>query len=202
MSLNNQVSEQRKKKGLTQEELASLTKVTVRTIQRIESGESRPRSFTLKAISTALDIPFETFLEEKILPEPRAESRPNSAGELDAADHFLRLFCLSCFCYLVLPYVHFLIPARLLKGQSMLPSAVEKLARKIIRGQIQWTIGLHLFLLLTLAYNSLQARYGNRLYLLNYLWIVLGMYLLNAFIIGKGLRRASRLSGEKASITG
>lgn len=58
----NKVSDQRQKKGLTQEELASLTNVIVRTIQRMESGESRSRASTLRAIAAALEIPFETLL--------------------------------------------------------------------------------------------------------------------------------------------
>lgn len=193
MALGNKVSDQRKRKGLTQEELASLINVTVRTIQRIESGESRPRSFTLKAIAAALEIPFDMLTTEEIQPAPPAAPRYDVPARPESVHHFLHLFCLSCFSYLVLPYVHFLIPVRILKKSQMLPTAVVTLAQKVIRGQIQWTIGLHLLLLLTLAYNMLQTRYGSRIYLVNYLWIVLGMYLLNALLIGNGLREASRL---------
>lgn len=47
--------EWRKAKGLTQEELAEKSHINVRTIQRIEAGAVEPRSYTLKAILTALD---------------------------------------------------------------------------------------------------------------------------------------------------
>lgn len=200
MSLSNKVSEHRKKKGLTQEELASRTNVTVRTIQRIESGESQPRSFTLKAIADALEIPFETLMTEETQPELPAAPL-HEAERAESSHHFLRMFCFSCFSYLVLPYVHFLIPVKVLKKHHMLPSPVVKFAQKIIRGQIQWTIGFHLLLLLTLAYNVLQARYGSREFLISYLWIILGMYLLNALIIGYGLRQANRVSGKEAFIS-
>ncbi|RYD81985.1 MAG: helix-turn-helix domain-containing protein [Sphingobacteriales bacterium] len=50
--------ERRKAKGLTQETLAETCKVTVRTIQRIESGAVTPRAFTIKLISEALDYNF------------------------------------------------------------------------------------------------------------------------------------------------
>lgn len=203
MSLSSQIIQERKKKGLTQEELAALTNVTVRTIQRIESGDSKPRSFTLKAIAAALQIPLETLaVEEKtavetapVLPPPANDDEEKKA----AAGHFLQVLCLSCFSYLVIPYVHFLIPARLLKKSGRQPSAVGELARKIIRGQMVWVIMFHLLLLLTVAYNMLQARYGNRQYLVNYLWIVLGMYLLNIFLIGQGLRQSKRLAAAKNS---
>ena len=51
----------RKSKGLSQEELAERAKVSLRTIQRIEKGESEPRGFTLQAIAGALGKPVEEF---------------------------------------------------------------------------------------------------------------------------------------------
>ena len=46
--------EVRKERGLTQEEVAEKCRITVRTIQRIESGLVEPRTFTIKIISDAL----------------------------------------------------------------------------------------------------------------------------------------------------
>jgi transcriptional regulator with XRE-family HTH domain len=48
----------RKAKGLTQEEVAGMCKLTVRTIQRIESGLVKPRAFTIKIISDNLGFDF------------------------------------------------------------------------------------------------------------------------------------------------
>lgn len=53
------VSELRREKGLTQEQLADHCEVSVRTIQRIESGEVDPRTHTLTMLSKALDFNFE-----------------------------------------------------------------------------------------------------------------------------------------------
>ncbi len=50
--------EVRKAKGLTQEEIAEKCKITVRTIQRIESGLVKPRAFTIKIISDVLGLDF------------------------------------------------------------------------------------------------------------------------------------------------
>ena len=50
------ISETRKMKGLTQEELAEQATVNLRTIQRIENSESEPRGTTLNLICDALDI--------------------------------------------------------------------------------------------------------------------------------------------------
>jgi transcriptional regulator with XRE-family HTH domain len=53
--LGRKIAELRKAKGLTQEELVEKCNLNVRTLQRIESGEVTPRSYTIKAIFTALD---------------------------------------------------------------------------------------------------------------------------------------------------
>lgn len=53
--LGQKISELRKAKGLTQEELVEKCNISVRTIQRIETGEVTPRSYTIKTILAALD---------------------------------------------------------------------------------------------------------------------------------------------------
>ncbi len=57
--LGQKISELRKSKGLTQEELVEQCNISVRTIQRIEAGEVTPRSYTIKTILSALDYDFE-----------------------------------------------------------------------------------------------------------------------------------------------
>lgn len=56
------IKELRVNKGMTQEELAEKTEVSVRTIQRIESGEVDPRAYTLQMIAKALDVDFSMFV--------------------------------------------------------------------------------------------------------------------------------------------
>ena len=53
--LGRKVSELRKAKGLTQEELVEKCNISVRTLQRIEIGEVTPRIYTIKTILAALD---------------------------------------------------------------------------------------------------------------------------------------------------
>ncbi|HEA21748.1 hypothetical protein LCGC14_1207540 [marine sediment metagenome] len=57
--LGNRISELRKAKGLTQEELVERCNISVRTIQRIETGEVNPRSYTVKTILSALESDFD-----------------------------------------------------------------------------------------------------------------------------------------------
>jgi transcriptional regulator with XRE-family HTH domain len=53
--LGRKISELRKAKGLTQEELVDKCNISVRTLQRIETGEVTPRSYTIKTILAALE---------------------------------------------------------------------------------------------------------------------------------------------------
>ncbi len=53
--LGKKISELRLAKGLTQGELAAMCNIGLRTIQRIESAEVTPRSYTVKVIFTSLD---------------------------------------------------------------------------------------------------------------------------------------------------
>jgi transcriptional regulator with XRE-family HTH domain len=53
--LGRKISELRREKRLTQEELVDKCNISVRTLQRIESGEVTPRSYTVKTILAALE---------------------------------------------------------------------------------------------------------------------------------------------------
>lgn len=64
-SIGNLISASRKNKNLTQEQLAEMSKVTLRTIQRIENNENTPRGYTLNAICDALNLDLSQELEIK-----------------------------------------------------------------------------------------------------------------------------------------
>ncbi|WP_339877309.1 helix-turn-helix transcriptional regulator [uncultured Algoriphagus sp.] len=64
--LGKKISEMRKAKGLTQEELVEKCNLNVRTIQRIEAGEVTPRSYTIKALFEALGMDLEEKNDKKI----------------------------------------------------------------------------------------------------------------------------------------
>ena len=54
--IGKKISEVRKSKGLTQEELVEMSKMNLRTIQRIENIENVPRGKTLSMICEVLEI--------------------------------------------------------------------------------------------------------------------------------------------------
>jgi len=64
--LGKKIADLRRAKGFTQEELVEKCNLSVRTLQRIESGEVSPRSYTLKVIFAALDYDFYDSSEVKL----------------------------------------------------------------------------------------------------------------------------------------
>jgi transcriptional regulator with XRE-family HTH domain len=69
------IREARIKKGMTQEELAEKTDISIRTIQRIENGEVDPRSYTLMSIAKVLEIDYEELVNDKIINKETEKSR-------------------------------------------------------------------------------------------------------------------------------
>lgn len=67
--LGKKISELRKSRGLTQEELVDRCNISVRTIQRIETGEVSPRSYTIRTILDALDYDLSVIGSDKSEPK-------------------------------------------------------------------------------------------------------------------------------------
>src|SRR5579875_813928 len=189
MELCQKIIKARKQKGLTQEQLADLSHITVRTIQRIENGDSTPRAYTLKAIASVLDISFAELVADN--------NNSNLSNSIDLpgtpnyedSKHFLKVFCLSCFSYLIIPFMHLLIPTYLLKKSNEQNPAIVAFAKKVIRIQLYWKAILLLLLFGTLAYNLIVAAYFQKSHLLNYLVPFFAMYFINAIIITINLAR-------------
>lgn len=65
-ALGQKILELRQQKGLTQEELVEQCNISVRTIQRIEAGETMPRVYTIKTILSALDRDLDDLKEDSL----------------------------------------------------------------------------------------------------------------------------------------
>ena len=186
MTLPEKITAARRAIGLTQEELASRARVTVRTIQRIENGQSFPRMHTMRTIADALGMPYS---EINPVQQPEEESTQQGTNSVtagadpSATHHFLHLVCLSCFSYLVIPYVHFLVPRYLTKREKQLSDPVLSFARKIVRVQIWWVVLFNMALLMTVFLNFALIHYGALP--INYLWIVFIAYIANLVIISR-----------------
>ena len=87
------IKQLRLKKGITQEELAARTDISVRTIQRIESGEVDPRAYTLQSIASALEVDFEML----------TSSDPGQGSNISMVSKWLPVLHLSGLLLLVVP---------------------------------------------------------------------------------------------------
>ncbi|RYY49577.1 MAG: XRE family transcriptional regulator [Chitinophagaceae bacterium] len=200
MEVGKKIVAARKMKGFTQEELSDATHITVRTIQRIESGESTPRAFTVKAIAAALGIEFESLAgsAQPANPGPLiTETFPNDSADLAGGLHYLHLLWLSCFSFVLIPFVHFLVPAMLLRNYKKKVPGILPEGRKIIRGQVYWQIGLSLAMLATLAYNLIVVRSMGVSRPVHYLWTYFVFALINSVFIAVALWKLSR--GQRAT---
>lgn len=62
ISLGENIKKLRKNKGLTQDKLSEITKISIASIQRYESGKRQPNIQTLNKIAIVLDVPLNELL--------------------------------------------------------------------------------------------------------------------------------------------
>ncbi len=119
----------RKLKGQTQEELAERTKVTVRTVQRIEKGAVNPHLHTIKLLANALEVEVEDLLP---LENPKKETLKKK---------WLLLMHATPLLGLVLPLFHILIPLFLWIHKREDNEVYYQHGLKVLNFQITATIG-------------------------------------------------------------
>ncbi len=172
----------RKMKGISQEMLAESSRLSLRTVQRIEKGSTSPRLYTIKAIAGALGVPV---AELSAMPDA-------DTGNLAK----IRLINLSALLVLAFPLGNLVFPAALAYRYKALP-AVRTAAKKVIGFQVAWTL---------LSLVSLPL-----VYLAGYLWtgslvsgrvpnFVLGYVALLLVNVILTLRTAVQLAREQADI--
>lgn len=96
MTTGNKIKELRIRKGMTQEDLAAQTDLSVRTIQRIENDEVDPRLYTLNLIANALEVDLEALDEKK---EEIIQQKLNSENQ----KWYALLHISGLFCFLIPP---------------------------------------------------------------------------------------------------
>lgn len=119
---------QRKLKGLSQKELSEKTNVTLRTIQRIENGETEPHLQTIKLLSAALEIEIEELLP---LDNPKEEN---------IQQKWLLLMHATPFAGFILPLFNILVPLFLWILKREDNAIYDYHGRKVINFQISTTI--------------------------------------------------------------
>ncbi|MCD0490066.1 helix-turn-helix domain-containing protein [Pedobacter sp. MC2016-14] len=126
--LGEKIKALRLRNGLSQEELAERAQLSLRTIQRIESGETAPRGDTLIRLAAALKVDTEA-LTDTTLNEVEAEDR-----------RFLALLNLSALSFIIFPLLGIIVPLILwiLKRDEI--EGVDETGKKILNFQVSWSI--------------------------------------------------------------
>lgn len=122
----------RNRKGFSQEQLSEESKLSLRTIQRIEKGESVPRGDTLIKLTQALGVTPDELLEWTDIEDKG----------------YLTLLNLSAISILIQPLLGIIIPLVMwiLKREKI--KLVDDTGRKLISFQITWTLILYVILII------------------------------------------------------
>ena len=122
---------------LTQEELSEQSGVSVRTIQRIESGNA-PKGYTLRVLAKALNVPEHDLLEVSANEAPpKQEVHPISSPPTVELDYGkVKIINLSSLPFLVVPLFNILVPLLLM----FVFKIKHPIVKQIISLQILWTI--------------------------------------------------------------
>lgn len=123
-NLAQRVKELRNRKGISQENLAEASGLSLRTIQRIENNETAPRGDTLKRLAIALDTTPDDIVDWKIQEDKS----------------FLTLMCLSALGFLFFPILGIIIPLVfwILKKDKI--RNVNEVGKAILNFEMTWCI--------------------------------------------------------------
>lgn len=123
-NIGNRIAGIRRQKAFSQEELAARANINIRTLQRIEKGETDPRGHTLNAICQVLDL-----RPEDILDYGKEENR-----------QFRIILHLSVLAFLAIPLGNLLLPLMLwlTKGKKVIRAHEQ--GANILNFQLVWSV--------------------------------------------------------------
>lgn len=160
-AIGKKIREVRKKKGLSQEELAESARINLRTIQRIENDESEPRGKTLNLICEALDI--------------------NSEDILDYGKHddknYLIFFHLSVLAFLAIPVGNIILPLILWLNKKDKIIGLKDAGANLLNFQIIWSVVSFLTLMIFALLKILHIGFYEIIFLM-----FIALYALNIIL--------------------
>ncbi|MFT4646791.1 MAG: transcriptional regulator with XRE-family HTH domain [Planctomycetota bacterium] len=155
------IKEARLTKGLSQEALSDLSNISLRTIQRIESGIGKPRLFTIKTLAKHLDISISNLTLEKTQDQ-----------NLDKEIVLLKKMNMSIILTLIIPLANIIVPLIIWKTSDVVKE-LKNIGEKIISFQILWTIATLCFFFLSIFISNLiNENSGNSLYIAFIIYLI------------------------------
>ncbi|MBV1923561.1 MAG: helix-turn-helix domain-containing protein [Flavobacteriaceae bacterium] len=179
-NLAKRVKELRKRKGLSQEELTENSGLSLRTIQRIENGETDPTGDSLRRIASALNVNPDELIDWTIKED----------------SSFLIFLNLSALTFLFFPILGIIIPFILWISKKDKIKDINTVAKELINFQITWSILVFLFPIIVLIIRLVSAETTYReailfgpaiiiaylvfMYVVNFLFIIYNSFRINA----------------------
>ena len=173
--LAKRLKELRNQRGMSQEVLADESGLSMRTIQRIENGETNPTGESLKRLSNALNVNPDELIDWSIKEDKR----------------YLTFLNLSALTFLFFPLLGILIPFILWTSRKGKIKNINKLGKDLINFEITWTLLLFFIPFLWFLFSKIGILES---FTLSRIFIVIGvMYFINLIFI---LLNTLRISNE------
>ncbi len=161
--LASRVIELRNRKGFSQEFLAEESGVSLRTIQRIENGETQPRGDTFQRIAKGLRVTSEELIDWKI-----------------EKDHtYLVILNGSALSFLFFPILGILVPLVMWISKRKHIHNVDKVGKEVINFQITWCLFIFSIYILLFTRIIFKISIPIRLNPLTILGFIGSLYLFN-----------------------
>lgn len=169
----------RLKRGMSQEFLAEESGLSLRTIQRIEKGESNPTGDSLKRLANALDITADELMDWAVKEDKK----------------YLIFLNLSALTFLFFPLLGILVPFILWSSKKDKIKDINLLGKRLINFQITWTLILCFIPMLLFVLSKLNVISGLSL---SALFTIVGLlYLMNMVLI---VFNTVRISNEQSVV--
>ncbi len=126
--LARRIKDLRNRRGFSQEELSETTGLSLRTIQRIENGETEPRGDSLKRLASAFDVSPDEIMDWTV---------QENTG-------FLTSLNLSALSFLIFPLLGIIVPLIIWISKKDKIRNLNSIAKDLLNFQITWTMLLFL----------------------------------------------------------
>lgn len=170
-TLGQKIAEIRKNKGLTQEELAESAKVNLRTIQRLEAGNTTPRGNTMRAICEVLEVNLEDIFDY---------------GKKEDIN-FLTYFHLSAASCIAIPLGNIILPMVLWLSKRDKISSLYEQGINLINFQVFMTIVTSIVFTTGILLKLEHSPYDNT-FILGY-FMINGLLVLYALVVALMVRK-------------
>ena len=174
--LANKIKELRNRRGMSQEFLAEESGLSLRTIQRIEKGETNPTGESLKRLADALNISPDELIDWAIKEDKK----------------YLVYLNLSALTFMFFPLLGILIPFILWTSKKGKIQNINPLGKKLINFEITWTILL--FFIPIVLFVTSRLGFVSNITLSSFLIVIVVLYIFNLILI---LLNTIRISNDK-----